>query len=73
MCDRRWAAAAVLLLVSLTGRLSTQERAPWHDSSPAPKRLLFHGASPLAVLYPEKLSFVWTKFREAGQGYAEVC
>jgi hypothetical protein len=27
----------------------------------------FHGASPLAVLYPEKLSFAWTKFRGAGQ------
>src|SRR6266446_1933305 len=27
----------------------------------------FHGASPLVVLYPEKLSFGWTKFRGAGQ------
>src|SRR5712691_1561512 len=27
----------------------------------------FHGASPLVVLYPEKLSFDWTKFRGAGQ------
>jgi hypothetical protein len=27
----------------------------------------FHGDSPLAVLYPEKLSFAWTKFRGAGQ------
>src|SRR6266852_2155644 len=26
----------------------------------------FHGASPLVVLYPEKLSFDWTKFRGAG-------
>src|SRR2546427_8273307 len=26
----------------------------------------FHGASPLVVLYPEKLSFGWTKFRGAG-------
>ena len=34
MCDRRWAAAAVLLLVSLTGRLSAQESTPWHDPSP---------------------------------------
>ncbi|HET9399594.1 MAG TPA: hypothetical protein VFO34_01475, partial [Candidatus Acidoferrales bacterium] len=25
-----------------------------------------HGASPLAVLYPEKLSFRWTNFRGAG-------
>jgi non-heme chloroperoxidase len=33
MCDRRWAAAAVLL-VSVTGRLSAQEPAPWHDPSP---------------------------------------
>jgi hypothetical protein len=28
---------------------------------------LLHGASPLVVLYPEKLSFGWTKFRGAGQ------
>src|ERR1700694_5401581 len=34
MCDRRWAAAAVLLLVSLTGRLSAQGSTPWHDPSP---------------------------------------
>jgi len=27
----------------------------------------FHDASPLTVLYPEKLSFGWTKFRGAGQ------
>ena len=34
MFDRRWAAAAVLLLVSLTGRVSAQEPTPWHDPSP---------------------------------------
>jgi len=34
MCDRRWATATVLLLVSLSGRLSAQQPAPWHDSSP---------------------------------------
>jgi hypothetical protein len=28
---------------------------------------LLHDASPLVVLYPEKLSFGWTKFRGAGQ------
>jgi hypothetical protein len=27
----------------------------------------FHGASPLVVLYPEKLTFGWTIFRGAGQ------
>ncbi|MGB9419413.1 MAG: hypothetical protein WBR14_00755, partial [Candidatus Acidiferrum sp.] len=30
----------------------------------------FHDASPLAVLYTEKLSFGWTKFRGAGQQLA---
>jgi len=34
MCDRRWLAVIVLLLVSLAGRLSAQESAPWHDPSP---------------------------------------
>jgi pimeloyl-ACP methyl ester carboxylesterase len=34
VCDRRWAAAAVLLLVSFTPRLSAQESIPWHDPSP---------------------------------------
>ncbi len=33
MCDRRWAASAVLLLVSLPGRLAAQESIPWHDPS----------------------------------------
>ncbi|MGH9690843.1 MAG: hypothetical protein ACRD4C_07140, partial [Candidatus Acidiferrales bacterium] len=31
------------------------------------KAASFHGASPLVVLYPEKPSFGWTKFRGAGQ------
>ncbi|HEV2522784.1 MAG TPA: hypothetical protein VGT24_10430, partial [Candidatus Acidoferrales bacterium] len=31
-------------------------------------RLFFMGASPLVVLYPEKLTFGWTSFRGAGQG-----
>jgi non-heme chloroperoxidase len=30
----RWASAAVLLLVSITGRLSAQEPVPWRDPSP---------------------------------------
>jgi pimeloyl-ACP methyl ester carboxylesterase len=30
----RWASAAVLLLVSIGGRLSAQELVPWHDPSP---------------------------------------
>src|SRR6266436_4563984 len=31
------------------------------------KRLFFMGASPLVVLYPEKLTYGWTSFRGAGQ------
>src|SRR6266581_8662912 len=33
------------------------------------KAASFHGASPLAALYPEKLSFGWTKFRGAGHAH----
>jgi non-heme chloroperoxidase len=34
MGDRRWLAAAVLICISLAGRLSAQEPVPWHDPSP---------------------------------------
>ncbi len=34
MRDRRWASAALLLLISLTARLFAQEPVPWHDPSP---------------------------------------
>jgi non-heme chloroperoxidase len=34
MGNRRWAIVAVLLLVSLAGRLFAQEPVPWHDPSP---------------------------------------
>jgi non-heme chloroperoxidase len=34
MCDRHWAGASVLLLVSLAGNLFAQEPRQWHDPSP---------------------------------------
>ena len=34
MSDRRWLPAFVLLLVSLSWRLSAQQSVPWHDPSP---------------------------------------
>ena len=34
MCDRRWAAAAVLLVISFVGRLPAQECTPRLDPSP---------------------------------------